>query len=176
MEIEPALKSNQVILYSMPSSEMTERIPKILKQLSSKRVAVVSLNKTYESIIELCKKHKIPTKNCFFIDCISKTIKEVGDHRHVVFCTAPSALTEISLVLTEVIDSGEIDYIVFDSLSTLNVYADEVGEAGFRFAAHIMNKVRDSKTKLIWVCVDSDLKKGLVKEVSLHVDQVVNSK
>ena len=98
---------------------------------------------------------------------IANAIKD-GTDAIIVSCSDDS-------ILTEAIKSNKVDVIIFDSLSTLNVYERELGEAAPRFIADFISKVKSTKIKVLFLAFKTDLKKGTVKETSLYVDEVLKS-
>ena len=112
--------------------------------------------------------------NILFIDAISKTIKNVPDQaKGVYYLNSPNSLTEISLQVSS-LTRHNFDYIVFDSLTNLLIYQGKAPVA--KFLSTIINKIRDSKTRAVFYCLDVKEHEELIEEASMFVDKVLHYK
>jgi len=172
MEINKELSQNQTILLIMSSTSYNKNIVNIVKKLSGKNIAYVTLNKTHNSLIELFKKNKIKTEKFVFVDAISKTIKSVPDQSEgVYYVSSPGALTELSLVISKFL-KHDFDYLIFDSLTNLLVYESKAPVA--KFVASLVNKIKESKTKAIFYALSVKEQEVLIKESGMFVDKVID--
>ncbi len=171
MNIKKELSENQTILLIMSSMDYNKEIVDIMKKLSGKNIAYVTLNKTRDSLIELFKKNKVKTDNIVFIDAISKTIKTAPEEGEgVYYVSSPGALTEISLVISKFIRHN-FDYLIFDSLTNLLVYESKAPVG--KFVASLVNKIKESKTKAIFYALSVKEQEALIKESGMFVDKVI---
>jgi len=172
MDIKKELSTNQTILLIMSSTDYNKEIVDIMKKLSGKNIAYVTLNKTKDSLVELFKKNKIKTENIVFIDAISKTIKGVPEQSEgVYYVSSPGALTEISLAISKFI-RHDFDYLVFDSLTNLLVYESKAPVG--KFVASLVNKIKESKTRAIFYALSVKEQEALIKESGMFVDKVID--
>jgi len=172
MDIKKELSTNQTILLIMSSTEYNGEIIDIMKKLSGKNIAYVTLNKTKDSLVELFKKNKIKTENIVFVDAISKTIKSVpSESEGVYYVSSPGALTELSLVVSKFIRHN-FDYLIFDSLTNLLVYESKAPVG--KFVASLVNKIKESKTKAIFYALSVKEQEALIKESGMFVDKVID--
>ena len=172
MDIVKKLESSQTCLALVPSMEYNNVIVDMVKPLAKKNVCYVTLNKTYDSLKELFSKKSVDVKNIVFIDAISATIKDVPDQTTgCYFVSSPSALTELSLVISKFIRHG-FDYLIFDSLTNLMIYEKKAPVA--KFLSTIVNKIKESKTKAVFYSLSMDEHQELIKECSMFVDEVID--
>jgi KaiC/GvpD/RAD55 family RecA-like ATPase len=168
MEIEKELSDNQVLLVVMENLNYSKSVMGITKKLSGKNVCFATLNKTYPAIEEWLKKNKVDAKNFVFIEAVSRIIKNAqSEHDKFRFVSSPSALTELSIAISETAQKG-IDYLVFDSVSTLLIYNSP--KKVEMFLSGIVNKIRSFKTKGIFLILKND---KLIQSCSMFVDNVL---
>ncbi|MBW2966748.1 hypothetical protein KY342_06615, partial [Candidatus Woesearchaeota archaeon] len=168
------LASNQTLLLIMDSLGYNEDIVNTIKQLSDKKVCYVTLNKTHNSLREIFKKAKVNMENLVFIDAISKTIKNVADKSDCCyFCSSPGALTEISLIISKLLNQG-FEYLIFDSLTNLLIYQKKAPVA--KFVSSIINKIKAGKTKAVFYALSVKEQNELIKETGMFVDNVIELK
>lgn len=172
MEIKKELLTNPVVLSVLRKEYYNESIFEILNELKDKRVCYVTLNKTTESLKRAFKFRKIKDDKIFFIDAVSKGIGKEKKQDNVIFISSPAALTELSIGITESLMSNVFDAILFDSLSTLNIYG--MGKSAERFASHTINKIKSENKKGVFTCLEEDVETSLIKNSFMYVDKVVN--
>ncbi|MFH2027579.1 MAG: hypothetical protein ABIJ08_00435 [Nanoarchaeota archaeon] len=174
MDIVSELKNNQTILVLMPSVQYNDVIVDMAKNLSENSVCYVTLNKTYDSLKELFTKSKVDVENIVFIDAISKSVKKTPDQADgCYYVSSPGALTEISLVISKFL-RHEFEYMVFDSLTNLMIYAQKAPVA--KFISSLINKIRGTKTKAVFYALGMEAHNELIKECEMFVDKVIQIK
>jgi poly-D-alanine transfer protein DltD len=174
MDVEKILKNKRTVLMLMPSGDYNKNIISTIKSLSKKNVCYVTLNKTYASLTELFSKNKVNLDNVVFIDAISATIKKVPSQTHgCYYVSSPSALTELSLVISKFLKHN-FDYLIFDSLSNLTIYTKKAPVA--KFLSNLVNKIDQSTTNAVFYALNTNEQKELIEECSMFVDEVVKTK
>jgi hypothetical protein len=168
MDIEKELSSNNAMLLVLGSLNYSESVMGVINKLSGKNVCFVTLNKTYPAVDEWMIKNRINTKNFAFIDAISKAIQNLKVQAPKCrYVTSPSALTEMSIAISEMVGKG-VDYLMFDSISTLLVYNNE--KQVEKFISGIVNKARSSETKSMFFILEND---KLIQPCSMFMDKVL---
>jgi hypothetical protein len=163
-------KENKTIVVIMPPENYNSLIIGYLKKLKGS-IGYVTLNKTFDSLKETFEKNNINTKNIFFIDAISKTIKKVPEQTAgCYFVSSPGALTEISIAVDKILKNN-FDYLIFDSLTNLLVYEKKAPVA--KFVSSLVNKIRESKTKAIFYAIAMKEQDSLIAEAEMFVDKVI---
>ncbi len=172
MSIKNELSSNKTVLALIPSIEYNKHLVKMVKELSKEgSICYVTLNKTFDSLIELFEKKRINVKNIVFVDAITKTFRHVPDQTEkVYFCSSPEALTEISIAINKLLEHN-FKFLIFDSLTNLIIYAER--EPVAKFIASLINKIKTSNTRAIFYAVRIEEQKELINEASMFVDKVI---
>ncbi len=162
----------QSTLLMIPSIKYNEGIASIPKQLQDKNICYITLNKTYNALVELFEKEEIGLNRIVFIDAITKSIGKVEHKENCYFVSSPQALTELSIVINEFL-SYHFDYVIMDSLTTLLIY-QKSEEPVLKFLSNIVNKIKDSGAKGIFYAVNIDEHQLLIQQASMILDEVMN--
>jgi len=172
-KIEKAVKENDVILILVPNRLYSEKIMDITKTVSllSERICYVTLNRPCKTLLKDFEENKIDSGKFFFVDCVTKKVKEEEEGEQVVYVSSPKALTEMSIVMKKLLEAGEIETTIFDSLSTLLVYEDP--HVIVKFAHSIISMFRTLGSKGILISLKDDMKSEVVKDLNMFVDEVV---
>ncbi len=171
MDILKELEESKAVLLLMPGTEYNEISMDIAKQLSSKRVGYITLNKTFPAIQENFEKKGIDTKKFVFVDAISKTIKEIEDSDQCYFVSSPGALTEIAIKISKLLKQ-DMGYIIFDSLTNLLVYQKKAPVG--KFVSNTVAMVQETKSKAIFYAIKVKEHEILIEETSMFVDRVID--
>ncbi len=157
----------------LPDNVYSERMKEIAKIVSklSERVCYVTLNKPYKTLLKDFEKNRIDSNKFFFVDCVTKKVKDEEASEQVVYVSSPKALTEINIVMKKVLNAGKIDSTIFDSLSTLLVY--EGSHAVVRFSHSIISMFRTLGSKGILISLREDMQNELINDLNMFVDKVV---
>lgn len=149
---------------------------RVAKELSQKgRTLYVSVNRPF---IFLKEHFNEKLKDIVFIDCISRIISDIGELKTLTqefsspcfFVKSPENLTDISVVIFEAIQQEKIDYVFFDSLSTLLLYNEIKSVA--KFVHFLVGKLRLKKTHSTFVVVKNPEEKGFISQVVQFFDNV----
>lgn len=166
--------NDQIVLLIIPNELYSEQVTDISKQLADnyKNICYVSLNKLYNVLLRSFEDNKIDIDRFFFIDTITKTtIPSVAATGQCTYISSPSALTELSINITKVLNTGKFDVILFDSLSTLLIYNE--GSVITRFMHDLMGKIRIAECKGIFTCLEGDVDTPTIKDLGMFVDKVI---
>jgi hypothetical protein len=170
MDIEKELSNNQEILIVMQSLNYSSSVLNTIKKFSGKKVCFATLNKTYPAVEEWLNKNRCDTSNFFFIDAISRALKDVkGQTKKCAFLGTPSALTNLSITVSKSLP--DFDYFVFDSISTLMIYNN--ASSVEKFISSMVNKLREAKVKSLFFALQGDKSIGAI---SMFFDNVLELK
>jgi len=172
-KIKKAISENDVVLFLLPHSMYSEKVEQITKMASvmNERICYVTLNKPYKTLLDDFGERGIDYNRFFFIDCVTKKVKEEESTEQVVYISSPKALTEMNITMKKVLSIGEISLTIFDSLSTLMIY--EEAHAVVRFAHSIISLFRTITSKGILMSLKEDMNSEVVKDLNMLVDKVV---
>ena len=172
MTIKKKLEKDQTILISVQPTKYQSTINSLVKELHKETLCYISLNKTYESIKEVFDKQHV--QDHVIVDDISKTIKKVeGQKKDCYYINSPAALTELSLVINKLLEY-EIDYLIFDAVSSMLVYrtAHEVEN----FLQTITSKIKGTKTKAVFLIIKNKQSEEVLEQASTYFDEVISKK
>ena len=161
-------------LLLIPSTEYNDIITLVSKQLSNdKKICYVTLNKTHNSLKNLFRNAgDINLENIIFIDAITCSISKIADEGDCYFVSSPQALTELSITINECLQK-KIDYVIFDSLTTVLIYHRGVEEPVMRFITNITNLLEKYDCKGIFYALNVVEHKLFLNESSMVVDKII---
>jgi archaellum biogenesis ATPase FlaH len=165
---------NQIVVLVLPDKDYIERVISVVSDLEKtpKKMCYVSLNRPYRSLQSTFKQAGIDSDGIFFIDAITATATAPEKSPNCVFVSSPGALTELSVTISNVMESGPYNLIFFDSLSTLLVYESDNTIA--KFVHFLMAKVRVTGKNAIFTCLKQDADSMLVKDINMFADKVLD--
>jgi len=169
-------RADQVIVLIIPDEEYREKILDITKELSNltDKICYISLNRPYGTLIQEFKRREIDLKKFYFIDAITQTAETTQPSPNCEFVSSPGALTELSLSISNILDKKEVNYLIFDSLSTLLVYENEMIVT--KFIHSLMAKIRVVGCNAVFTCLEQDKGSVLIKDINMFSDRILNVK
>ncbi len=126
-EFAPMLKAGVAI--SMPRNQtyITEMLDDLINSKKMLGVYLTSIQ-SHDKIIEDLKKDNIDSTSLFFLDMIGR---DSGSEQNVFILRDPSDLTELSVIITEIMENDCIGFLVLDTISGLENYTDAVNVKKF---------------------------------------------
>jgi len=163
----------QSTLINIPHGKYNDIVSLIPKQLSGKRICYITLNKTYESLIEIFENENVDMNSIVFIDAITKSVNKVENTNNCYFISSPQALTELSIAIDAFLTLN-FDYIILDSITTLLIY-QKAEEPVIRFLTNIVNKIKKYNCKGIFYILDIKEHSLLIEESSMLMDKIIDT-
>ena len=166
------LENNHIVLCVVNHEKYQDFVSQFTKNYLNNNISsYVSLSRPYQSLVSNFEKMKIDTDSIFFIDTSTKmTGKTDVQAENCLFIDSPSALTNLSIAISKVVEASEPKYVFFDSLSALLVYNPE--QMTVKFTKDLINKLRASKSKMVLVCLNGKDEAGVIEKISMFVDKV----
>lgn len=122
----------------------------------------VTLNKSCMTLSQELKQEKIDLSRFLFIDATGE--EKPGRAGNCLFLQGGQSLTELSLAMTEASKSKTVQFIFFDSLSTVLVYnSREITE---RFIHYIVGKAKSMNLFMIIISVEEERSNKLLPLLS----------
>ena len=174
--VRAGIQENQVIVLIIPDEQYSQKLLGITKELAqlSESMLYVSLNRPYGTLLESFSGAGIESGKFYFVDAVTQTAQRVnGGGEKIKYVSSPGSLTELSLTLTKLLDSQKFDYLLFDSLSTLLVYEEELVVT--KFIHSLMSKVRVVKCKSVFTCLKRDVESVLIKDLNMFADRILDT-
>ncbi len=174
-ELESAPK-NFIVQVESPSEEyntvIDTSIEFLLKDKDAKKIIYVTLNKPVSMLLHGFEAKKIDSNRFFFIDGISgSSQRRESDDKKFVVLSGPTALTELSIEITKAKETGQFDYIFFDTISTLLIYNSP--KRCLQFSYFLLTKLRDFELSGLIIYLKSDLEKEVFEGVAHLSDKVL---
>ena len=129
-------------------------------------------NKPYETLANALKNSNVDAKKLFFIDAISGIVGKKSDAGNCVIVQNPSALTELSIQITEACTTKKPSFLIMDSLSTMLVYNNE--NATVRFIHYLTTQLRKCKVAGVIFSLEKDIEKKMLDDITMFCDKVIN--
>jgi hypothetical protein len=133
----------------------------------------VTVGKPYKAMEESLKKNNIDPKKLFFIDAISGTIGENPSSDNCRAVQNPSALTDISICVSETCNEKKPGFLIFDSLSTMIIYNNEA--ASVRFIHFLITNLRKLGVGGVIFSLEKDLEKKTLDNIAMFCDKVIKA-
>lgn len=132
------------------------------------RTIIVSASRPAKDLLREYEDAGIPTDDVFIIDCISANQQsDQPEQDNVFYVETPSALTDISILLTEIIDEvtddGDDLAVVLDSLNAFQIH-NEPRRVG-RFAHSLLTKLRLKDVYGVLIGVEDDIDPNVRSQV-----------
>lgn len=134
----------------------------------------VTLNRPYESMIQVLKNNRIDTKMIIFIDAVTKIVGgNVKKRRNCLFIGSPEKLSDISIAMDQAVRSlPEEKFVFFDSLSILLLYNNPQMVA--KFIHFLSGKMRVWHVRGIIISLRKKEDQELIKELMQFCDVELN--
>ncbi|MBI4146829.1 hypothetical protein HY489_05835 [Candidatus Woesearchaeota archaeon] len=165
MNLLKELQDNQTVLMLMPGMDYKNTILETAKALNGKKICYITLNRTFDSLKELFKKHGIKTENTTFIDLITTLITKPAQTRNVHFLNPHQAAETFAFIASQL--KNNYEYIIFDSITNLFSYRDIEDVEQYIFI--IINKIRQTRT----VIYALDEQETRIPRCCMYVDKTV---
>lgn len=120
------------VIASMPQDR--KNIKAALSELIGRRKVLgvyLTTMQPYARIMENLEKDNIDHSSLFFLDLVGK---ESGPNENIFILKDPSDLTELSVVITEVMENEGIGFLMIDSIGGLESYVDAASVKKFLHA------------------------------------------
>ncbi|MEW6528866.1 MAG: hypothetical protein AB1391_03185 [Candidatus Micrarchaeota archaeon] len=119
-EITSVLKGGVMISIARNQAQIIDILDDLI---NSKKMLGVYLSsiQPHDKIIEELKKDNIESTSLFFLDTIGKN---VDSEQNVFILRDPSDLTELSVIITEIMENECIEFLILDTIDGLGNYTD----------------------------------------------------
>ncbi|ODS39551.1 MAG: hypothetical protein A7315_10920 [Candidatus Altiarchaeales archaeon WOR_SM1_79] len=116
-DIKENLDDSHIVMAVIPDMEYEEGLVRVAGILSKNytKILYISINKPYEKLVGKFEKDGVNPDKFYFIDCITKTVKDVLPIKNCTYVSSPRALDEIKTSILEVLKKQRIDVALIDS-------------------------------------------------------------
>ena len=172
-------KKGEVILLIVSAKKYLEVNMEVLKHYCNTEdssCVYVSVNRTYDALMNLVKKNKINSDKLFVVDAITPVSGKSKDADNAIFLGSPRGLTDISISATTAVQNlpkGNRT-LFLDSLSTLLIYNDAGSIA--KFSHFLINKIKDWGISGVIISLEKETDEKLSSQLAQFVDKVIEIK
>jgi len=149
-------------------------ILKILLNEKKQSGIYINVSRSCDNISEMMVSNGIEISRLFFIDCITLTSGFKSDKKDsVMYVNSPSDLTEISIVLDQLVQTipTQDRFLFLDSLSALLVYNSQ--NITSKFAHFLSVKLRQWKITGILITLEKETDEKLLSLLSQFADKII---
>ena len=128
LNIKEILNDDKIIGLVLPDVGYGKTLVKVLSALSRDydKILYISLDKPYSELINKFKQNKINIDKFYFIDCITRTVKDMQSTENCCFVSSPRELDEIHAAVSDALKKHGIDIVLIDSPSSLLAYHEDM--------------------------------------------------
>ncbi len=131
----------------------------------------VTLNNPSKHLMQSLKGADVDISRLRFIDCIGKTVGVCEEHEHCLHLESPKALTKLSFVLFHSLNGGGVDFLYFDSITTLLAYNNQL--LAYEFLHNLISKLRDLDMHGVFVTVEDEKTNSMIPVLTQLCDGVI---
>lgn len=175
MNFKKELVENQAVLAVVKGMSYNDVLAKNFKFFSGKKVCYVSFNKTCLALKDWLEKNGVDVSDFIFIDAVSRNILTRPVKKSCCrFLSSPYALTELSMLIDQLLKRRDFEFLVVDSVNNMLVY--EPAEFVKKFLLRVVNKIKETNVRAVVCALFSDERVSFIQEVSLFFDKIVELK
>jgi hypothetical protein len=172
MNIKKDIEENKVVLLVIPNENYNNILINTLKRImNNDKVCYITLNKGYDALNILFEKNKIKLDNFFFVDCITKTVKQQKNTNDCIFVSSPNSLVGLSLAISKGVKKQNSKFIILDSLSTLLIYHKD--NIVSKFVQGLTNKFETTDSNVVFTITKKDKESPLFKNLQMFVNKII---
>jgi len=164
-----SIQKNKNTVISINPNEYLATSNELMKQLTGQgKTLVINMTNSIEALEKKIEEQGGNLENSSYI-CVSNNPNQKENPR-CEFITRQSDLTALGIRLNKSLSKNQNKFMIFDSVSTLLVYNDQVKT--IKFLNFVMSKIRDSNTSAVYIVMKEDFKK-IASSISLFADNII---
>ena len=167
------LKDNFSILLMLEKEKYESSYLELTKKLMQEfgKGIYVTVNKESSDLIEEMKELEIDTDNILFIDAVTEMVsEEVNTKKNVELVSSPNDLVELNVLVENAIAKKQKGFLIFDSLTTLEVYNDE--KSVEKFAHSLSQETKNSSINDVFLIMKHS-KIELIETIAQFFDKII---
>ncbi len=136
--------------------------------IENKKTPVIVLTSTnYKTLQKFFNESKLPFKDFFVIDTVSKSISLVNDSENIFFVDSLRNLTQLQIKLVKLLIKKNDLVLIFDSINVLGLYHSD--RIIYKFIYSLTKIVHKYKTSSFFIVN----KKSLVQKIGQFCDNII---
>jgi len=173
-DITSHMEENDVVVVIMPNEVYMQSLLKTTKNISEKynKILYVAANKPYEVLAKDFLKKNIDENKFYFIDCISGSFSHPTPKENVVYLADPSALTELTTLVTSTLKTVKPEVFIIDSPTSFAIHSSPAQV--IRFMHFLITKIEVANCKIILPCLYDEENPMFLKDMEMFSDEVID--
>jgi len=172
MDFKQELAKKDSLVFILEGFRYVSKIVEINQEISKefKRICYVSFTKPAKRVAQELLNSGVDISGYSFIDCISE---EIGEDKRfgATYLTSPKYLEELSSAVIGNIMQKNSQIVIFDSISGLLIYNEELN--AMKFLNALTQAIGKNKRKMIFFVLEEDMRKSLLKDIELFADKII---
>ena len=167
------LKDNYSVLLMISKEKYEETYLELTKKLMEDfgSGVYVTVNKESSDLISEMKELGIDTDKIHFIDAVTEMVsEEVNIKKNVELVSSPNDLVELNILVENAIAKKQKGFLIFDSLTTLEVYNDE--KSVEKFAHSLSQETKNSSINDVFLIMKHS-KEELIETIAQFFDKII---
>ena len=169
MKISSGLRSfdrNHSLLVTLEAKSFQKIHSLLIREITKKdkKGIYVSFTKSHREVESLLTNLNVNMEKIMVVDAIGKSSEKVPGKGNCYCLASPESLTELSIILSQLMKGSKYDYLLFDTLSAFLIYHDL--ETTERFVHYLMEKTTYFGMKGIFISLNDTKSKELTQMVS----------
>ena len=172
MTLSEEIINSHILLISTSKDKYNESIHTIQSEVekTAQKIGYITINKPFNTVMEELAKNNISADKFFFVDAITATVQTPPTVNNCIFINSPTALPDLGLAYTSLLNEHQCELVFFDTISTLAVYQDP--GAVVKFVHNLITKTRVINKKAVFVALKED-SETLIKDLNMFVDKII---
>ena len=162
-----------VFVFLLPTKGYAEGVEEIVAFAGQrwKKICWVSLTRPSSILIEAVRHRRIDIDKIRIIDAVSRVAEPASKMEGVIFVSGPGAITELGLRIGEILKTEEPDFLLFDSVSVLTIYVQELEV--LKFVHMLVSRTRFKYCCTVFTAPKEDAQSQVVKNLCMFADKVI---
>jgi hypothetical protein len=166
------LEQSEALICLVGEQDYNAKKTDILKSMGKRAICLVSFTKPYQALKKDIEGVGLTDKTVTYIDTMTMSAQQPPEAEDCIFVESPKTLVDISVAISKIIEEKGTLTVLFDSLSSLMVYHDNLTLT--RFLHNLITKIRVMNAKIVFMVLKKDTDSELVKDLYMFVDMVVD--
>lgn len=132
---------------------------------------IVSYRQPASKLNQSLARANIDTARFFFVDVLTSTMRKPEKAANTLFISSPGDLTELGLMLSELLRSRAFPIMIFDSVSAMLIYQEN--DAVVQFLHNLITKCRVANVRLVFIVSQEEGSIQLMKDLQMFVDDII---
>lgn len=172
-QLTERFRANDVTIFLCPGEKHQTALESLAQesQRTYSGAVIVSYRQPANVLNQSLARAKIDTAKFFFVDVMTSTTHKLEKSPNTMFISSPGDLTELGLMLSELLRSRAFPVMIFDNVSAMLVYQEH--DAVVQFLHNLITKCRVANVRLAFIMSQEEGSIQLLKDLQMFMDDVI---